>query len=264
MGRLADSISSYIRHRFSVQSKFSLHSPFIYAFWAGVLKDSSGYPAFTEAENIRKELLKDKRTIHRLDFGAAQKDHSPLTADVTIADLARRSLVSSSKGEFLFKLARFCKPENILEFGTSLGLSSVYLSSAVPEAKIITMEGCPETASIAASVFAKAGLKNIHTVKGRFEEILAGVLERMPQIDFVFFDGNHRQQPTLDYFEAVLPHLHPHSVAVFDDIHWSAGMETAWKNIIAKPEVKVSIDLFHLGVLFFREELSKEDFVLRF
>ena len=264
MGRITDSISSYIHYRLSLQSKFSLHSPFIYSFWAGILKDHTRYPAFTEAEKARSELLNDNRVIKRLDFGAAQVGDSPLTADVRIKELARKSLVSAAKGELLYKLARVNKPLTILEFGTSLGLSSLYLSAAVPDAKIVSMEGCPETAGIADSVFMKAGLKNIRIVKGRFDDILQSVLAGMPEIDLVFFDGNHRMQPTLDYFEACLPHLHPHSVAVLDDIHWSPGMETAWKNIIARPEVKVSIDLFHLGVLFFHEELSKEDFVLRF
>ena len=264
MGRLKDSVSAYIHHRLSVQSKFSLHSPFIYSFWAGILKDNTRYQAFNEAEKARRELLSDKRVIKRLDFGAAQLGDSPLTADVRIAELARRSLVSKTKGEFLFKLARVNKPSAVLEFGTSLGLSAFYFSSAVPDAKIITMEGCPETAGIAASVIEIAGLKNISIVKGRFDDSLPEVLQKMPVIDLVFFDGNHRLQPTLDYFEACLPHLRPHSVAVFDDIHWSKGMEEAWKKLIARPVVKVSVDLFHLGVLFFREELSKEDFVLRF
>jgi hypothetical protein len=51
---------------------------------------------------------------------------------------------------------------------------------------------------------------------------------------------------------------------VIDDIHWSSGMQAAWKQIISDPAVKVSIDLFNIGIIWFRNELSKEDFVLRF
>lgn len=264
MGRLKDSLSAYIRYRLSVQSKFSLHSPFIYAFWAEILKDHTRYPAYSEVEEVRQRMLGDHRVINRCDFGAGQDGDSPLTADVRIKDLARKSLVSAAKGEFLFKLARVNKPINILEFGTSLGISSLYLTLAAPDAKIVTMEGCNETATVAAENFEKAGAKNITLIRGRFEDNLSSVFSNMPSVDLVFFDGNHRMQPTLDYFEACLPHMHAHSVAVLDDIHWSPGMEAAWKNIIARPEVKVSVDLFHAGVLFFREELSKEDFVLRF
>jgi predicted O-methyltransferase YrrM len=86
----------------------------------------------------------------------------------------------------------------------------------------------------------------------------------MPNPDLVFFDGNHKKEPTLSYFEQCLPHIHPGTIFLFDDIHWSAGMEEAWNIIRNHPKVRVSIDLYHLGIVFFREELSKEDFTIRF
>jgi len=156
------------------------------------------------------------------------------------------------------------KPSCILELGTSLGMSALYMSEAAPGARIITIEGCPETSAIARSNIEKAGKNNISVITGSFDEKLQEALRLMPNPDLVFIDGNHRKEPTVKYFEECLPHLHAGSVVVMDDIHWSAGMEEAWKLIIAKPEVKVSVDLYHMGVVYFREELSKEDFVLRF
>ena len=41
-------------------------------------------------------------------------------------------------------------------------------------------------------------------------------------------------------------------------------MRKAWKSICAEPKVKVTLDLGRMGVVFFREELSKEDFILNF
>jgi hypothetical protein len=61
---LKESVSAYIKHRLSVQSKYSLHSPFIYTFWAEILKDHKHYPAYVTVEQLRKELLKDKRVIN--------------------------------------------------------------------------------------------------------------------------------------------------------------------------------------------------------
>jgi len=264
MGRIKDSVSSYIRYRFSVQSKFSLHSPFIYKFWAGILKDKINYPAYTGLERLRKELLKDERTINRFDFGAGTKGVMSQSRSIKVKDLARSSLVSAPEGRFLFKLVKEQKPSAILEFGTSLGLSSLYMAEADPDARVVTMEGCPETAALALANFKNAGKKNITVLTGSFDEKLMEALKLIPRPDLVFFDGNHRKLPTLKYWEECLPHLHAGSVAVFDDIHWSREMEEAWKTIVSRPEVKVSIDLYYLGVIYFREELSKEDFVLRF
>lgn len=261
---LKESVSAYIRHRFSVQSKYSLHSPFIYTFWAEVLKDDKSYPAYRTLEKLRKELLKDERNIKRLDFGAGQSGRTNGSNNVKVSEIARNSAVSVSKGRFLYKLVKHHKPDCILELGTSLGMSSLYMSEAAPAALIITIEGCPETAAIARSNFEKAGKKNISVITGGFDEKLSFALGLMTKPDMLFIDGNHRKEPTLKYFEECLPHLHTGSVVVLDDIHWSAGMEEAWKIIISKPEVKVSIDLYHMGIIYFCEELSKEDFVLRF
>ncbi len=264
MSRLKDSFSSYIKHRWSVQSKYSLHSPFIYTFWAGLLKDHTICAAYSRVERLRKEWLRDESVIHRKDFGAGSEGKAPLSGEVKVKELARGSLVSAAKGQFLYKLARVNKPVSILEFGTSLGLSSLYMSEAAPDARIVTIEGCDETAAIAASNFEKAGKKNITVLSGTFDDKIGEALKMLPVPDLLFFDGNHRLEATLRYWEKCLPSLHAGSVAVFDDIHWSPEMEEAWRLIIALPEVKVSIDLYHLGVIYFREELSKEDFVLRF
>ena len=264
MGRLMESVSAYIRYRLSVQSKYSLHSPFIYKFWAEILKDHVRYPAYLEAGKFRKEMLRDERTIRRLDFGAGPGGSAPRHKTVKVCELAGTSMVSAAKGEFLYRLVKANQPVSILELGTSLGLSALYMSEAVPEAGIITLEGCPETAAIARTNFEKSGKKNITVLSGTFDDKLGEALRLIPHPDFVFFDGNHRKEPTLKYWEECLPHLHAGSVVVFDDIHWSGEMDEAWKHIIARSEVKLSIDLFRMGIIYFREELSKEDFVLRF
>lgn len=52
---------------------------------------------------------------------------------------------------------------------------------------------------------------------------------------------------------------------VLDDIHWSAEMEAAWETIKQHPQVRMSIDLFFIGIVFFREEFKvKQHFTIRF
>jgi hypothetical protein len=50
---------------------------------------------------------------------------------------------------------------------------------------------------------------------------------------------------------------------VFDDINWSAGMQQAWAEIAADPDVTLCIDLFFLGFVFRNPSFSKETFKLR-
>lgn len=83
------------------------------------------------------------------------------------------------------------------------------------------------------------------------------------QTDLIYLDGNHQKEATLKYFRQLLPLAHNDSVFIFDDIHWSEGMEEAWEEIKAHPQVRVTIDSFFWGIVFFRQEQEKEHFILR-
>jgi len=95
------------------------------------------------------------------------------------------------------------------------------------------------------------------------DNLLSPTHNPQPKTDFVYFDGNHQKEPTLKYFLDLLPLAHNNSVFIFDDIHWSSGMEEAWEEIKIHPRVRVTIDTFYWGIVFFREEQEKEHFTIR-
>ena len=98
-------------------------------------------------------------------------------------------------------------------------------------------------------------------VEGNFDIELPKVLEQNPKLDFVFIDGNHRKEPTINYFEQVLANIHNNTIVVLDDIHWSNEMEAAWNEIIQDKNVKVTIDLFYFGIVFFKENNANMKFL---
>ena len=239
------------------------HSPFIFNFITAVLNDKTNYAEFELVEGLRRELLMDSRTLEIEDFGAGSTKGS--NSSRTIASLAKYAAKPRKYGQLLYRLAHHYSPATILELGTSLGLTSAYLALAQPNARVITLEGANAVADIAASNFQQLAIKNIEQVRGNFAETLSPVFLRNPSIDLAFIDGNHREEPTIDYFNQLLPHTHNDSILVFDDIHWSAGMEKAWATIRAHESVRCSIDLFFIGILFFRKEFKeKQDFTIRF
>ena len=264
MSRKVDLILGFLRYTLRTQSKYRIHSPFVCDFYKNVLTDHQDHSQFRVVNRLRKELESVSRFIKRKDLGARSKDFPGDQRFVRVSDIARKSSVSRKKGELLFRFVWHFKPANILELGTSLGLSTAYFSLAARDSRIITIEGCIDSASVAQENFDKAGLRNIQIITGNFEDRLVEALALMPSPDLVFFDGNHKMKPTLSYFEQCLQHIHPGTVFIFDDIHWSKGMEEAWKCICSHPKVKVTIDLYQMGFVLFREELSKETYVLRF
>ena len=99
-------------------------------------------------------------------------------------------------------------------------------------------------------------------IVGEFEETLPVVLKNK-KFDFIYFDGNHQKEPTIDYFEQCLEAAHDDSIFIFDDIHWTSSMEDAWKFIKNHKNVTISIDSFKWGMVFFRKGQVKEHFTLR-
>src|SRR5690606_35598186 len=161
------------------------------------------------------------------------------------------------------RLAAHFKPRVMVELGTCLGLTSLYLNRANPDSGRITVEGCSQTASIAQENFSKLNAEADLGV-GNFDELLPQILSGLPQLDFLFIDGNHTREATLRYFQMALGKMHPGTVLIFDDSYWSEGMKDAWKAIMRHPEVRVTVDLFYLGLVFFKQDQQKEDFLIRF
>jgi predicted O-methyltransferase YrrM len=264
MSKQSETALRFLRHRIRTMSKFNLHSPFVFRIYSEILNDKTVYPEFRPIEKLRSRLLKDQGYIQMVDLGAGAGDIPWCHRIVPVKRLIRRSCVQPSYGRLLFRISRFFRPAVMLELGTSLGMSASYLSAGNPQGRITTIEGCQEVASAAKKNFEHLGLSNIRQVTGSFDIVLPGVLKELGKVDLFFIDGNHRKKASLEYFYQCLQHIHGDSVLILDDIHWSGDMEEAWKEIQDHPSVKVTIDLFRMGLVFFSEGLSKEDFILHF
>lgn len=240
-----------------------IHSPFVFDFVTNILSDKRGFYCYKTVEYIREELQQNDALLNIEDYGAGS--HTKPLQQRTISSIASSALKPAKFSQLLFRMVNHYHPQTILELGTSLGITTSYLAYAKNDANVITMEGAPEIAAVAKQNFAKLQLKNIEQVTGNFDDTLPEVLQSLPSADFVFVDGNHRKKPTLTYFEQLLVKKSEHSVFIFDDIHWSREMEEAWQQIKAHEAVTLSIDLFFIGIVFFRKEnKEKQHFAIRF
>jgi predicted O-methyltransferase YrrM len=162
-------------------------------------------------------------------------------------------------------MIKYYGPSTILELGTSLGITTSYLSLSKPDARLITMEGAKEIAGVAKHNFRNLEIKNIEVIEGNFDNTLSSVISQLSAIDFAFIDGNHRKEPTERYFKELLTKTDNDSILVFDDIHWSNEMEAAWKSIKDHEAVRCTIDLFFIGIVLFRKEFKeKQHFIIRY
>ncbi|GAB4029156.1 O-methyltransferase [Spirosoma gilvum] len=255
----------YFRYLSRARDEHSLHSPFLFSLYTQVIRAPNGSKAvFTPIQKLRKELRKSRQLITITDFGAGSKVNA--SRQRTIGDITRHSQKSARFGRLLYRLIRRFEAKTIIDLGTSLGLTTAYLAEATRpfSGNVLTFEGCPETAAIARQNFEKLGIQHVTLAIGNLDELLVPQIAASKPIDLAFFDANHRYEPTVRYFETCLTNIHNDTVFVFDDIHWSDEMEQAWAYIKAHPAVSVTIDLFWIGLVFFRKEQPKQDFILRF
>lgn len=229
-----------------------------------MIQDPKSEVPCNHIEKHRAKLLRQKSLLETTDFGSVSSSAPYKTRFRQVKKVARHSSVNQKMGRLLYRLTVFTAPEDILEIGTAMGISTMYMACAAPNSRLVSIEGCAVIAQKALDGFRSLEINNVELVQGNFDKWLPKTLSGFEKLDLVFIDGNHKEKPTLSYFNSLLPKLHADSLVVIDDIYWSKGMEKAWKEIIAHKEVSISIDLFRAGILLFRKDIEKQHFTLRF
>ncbi len=214
-----------------------------------ILELNDSHYRITEIENIRKELKKDSRILQINDLGAGSTFSKSKTKSVK--SIANSALSPKWQCHLLYKTINEFLPENIIEMGTSLGISTAYLAIGNPRATVTTIEGSEALAGIAIQNFSKLRLKNIKQVYGNFDHTLPVILENINHVDFAFIDGNHTKEATIDYFNQIKTKSDESTVMILDDIHWSKGMEEAWEYVKSQESVKATLDFFSFGIVLF-------------
>jgi len=261
-------IKHFIKHYWSATRIDVLHSPFIFDLYNVCIKPKNSTIDFVAIEKLRAQLKKDYTKITQKDLGAGSNFSD--AKQKTIKQFASQQASSPRICQIIFRLVKHYQFKNMIELGTSLGMSSCYQAAALKcnfpanEIQFSTIEGDEEIAKIAAKNFNDLHLKEYITQYiGNFDSELQEVLKNYSQIDMAFVDGNHRYESKINYFEKLLPKTHNQSLLIFDDIYWSKEMTNAWEKIKQHPQVTVTVDLFFIGLVFFRKEQVREHFKLR-
>lgn len=206
---------------------------------------------------IKKQALSSNERITIDDFGAGSKKMGNTRK---VSDIARLSASNKKKGSLLYNMVQLYKPTVVFELGTSLGFGAMYMGAASSETHVISVEGSKVLSDLASKNIAQLGLTNIDLVNGKFEDVLPDLFQQHNGCDMFFVDGNHTKEATLQYFSMFLPYTKAGSVVIFDDIRWSEGMYEAWSEIRKHEAVKISIDLFSVGIVFFEQVDRKQHF----
>lgn len=248
----------FSRHR----KGHGIHSPFVFDIINTVLRKKIPPEVKQIIFKLRKEMQNSEEIVEINDLGAGSVYNSG--SHRRLSDIASRSAVTNSYGKVLYNLARLNDGEDILELGTSLGLSTLFIALGAPDSEVVSIEGSEVLAGIAADNFARYNVQNIKLRTGEFTTNLQDLRRTGFKASMIFVDGDHRKEPLLRNFDLLKKIIKPGSVMIFDDINYSSEMNTAWHEIKKDSGVSVSIDIFQMGIVFFREGMVKQDFKIRY
>ncbi len=238
-----------------------IHSPFAYSFIRNVLVDKVKDEKLDKVINWHRKIKNTRLPGNIKGYGAGSLYKRTLSAGKRIP--ASKIGVSPKYGKMLYKLVREYTPKLIIELGTGSGVSTAYLASGNENTEVITVEGSPERVAFAREMLSETGTGNIKFISAEFNVFLEDFTPgKKPFLAFI--DGDHSFEPVMHYFNCFAEMADEDSIIVFDDIRWSAEMEKAWKTIADDSRVTVSIDLFFMGIVFFKTTVTPQKLIVNF
>lgn len=258
-------IYDYFIYRLKAVNEHGVHSPFVFDLLTNVIYNKHEYYCYKKIEKIRLQLLNSKKTIKISNSDGNTNLNETDRLEKKVSQITKQYLKAPKYSQLLFRLVNYFSPSQIIELGTSIGINTAYMASANSKNKIITFEKNKEIAEIAKQNFKQLGLKPIEMQAGNTDIELKMVLSNFQNKNlFVCFDGNHCKQNTLNYFYLCLEKADEASIFVFQDMYLSEEKREAWNEIKNNTKVRVTIDLFFMGIIFFRTEQKKQHFIIKF
>lgn len=256
------------------QKGHGIHSPFLFELIIKVLNNKKTDDGLKNVLEIYTKYKNSKELLIYNEIGAKSNVLKRTRIQISpsrvlnpqrasIGRIIKTSSVNKKFGCFLYNLVNYFRPGNILELGSSVGISTSFIAQANPKSNFISIEGATEKINVAKKITSELK-QNIKFIDANLNDNLEAILNEFEKLDFVYFDANHTKESTLKYFDLCVNKSHNDSIFVFDDIHWSKGMEEAWTEIRNNKNVRLSVDLYRMGLIFFRKELSKEHYVIKF
>jgi predicted O-methyltransferase YrrM len=153
------------------------------------MKSSLNDPKVTELLDV---LYADAAKSDALNRNMGRASNAAGKTEAEFYQAARKSYMAVGRdfGNLLYSLARSTKAKTVVEFGTSFGISTIFLASAIRDngsGKVITTEFEAKKAEQAKRNLAAAGLEQ--WVEFRVGDALETLSDPPREIDMIFLDG---------------------------------------------------------------------------
>jgi len=234
------SIFKYLSFYFRASTKYQVHSPFVYDFVENVLEDTRRYYFFDTIEKYRQILSVDKTVI------TAKQEK--------IGSLARELVIKKRIGQLLFRLVHHYKPKELLLVGVFPGVATLYQSTPSYKTSIKGLESRKEVANKLNYYFKELGVPNIQLLYGKLNELLLIELAKQPKLSYIYF----KELPDRSTLEMIISACDTDSMLLIERPYQNEENLSTWQWLYDNTSVTISIDLYQLGILFFRKEQKEK------
>ncbi len=221
-------ISSWLKYLLQRKSKYNIHSPFVFDFVTKVLNDHGSN--------------RDYDTIMRIGRLLDKKKHI--------------SFAKRKRSRLLYRVIQHYEPDSVVSFGSITALNATALALGNLQTKVYLEQSEDFLETLNAM-----GVINVRLIQPA--EFDSEHFRRL-NTGFVFFGRDSFEDDTWDYLADCLNYKTADSVFIFEGIHHNRDIEDAWEEIKADEDVSVTFDLYSIGMVFFREGIEKQDFVLKY
>jgi len=221
---------------------------------------------------IKHSYIWCKRICHRCGFGVQSPSDFYLITQVIyerlpfysygpIHELYKNRLLKSEVqckeriDRLLFRLVNFYQPKNVIVFEREPGCSTFAIACANKKAKVFSFSDDLNIDEKRKSEY------NFLPDNVTFCNRKSNINIILPKIDFLFVGSS-------DDFSLVFENfyfsLSDNAVCVFNDIYATSGRKEKWKKIVADHRAKITFDLYELGIVLFRKDRIKQNYIVNF
>jgi len=231
-----------------------IHSPFLFHLITTVIEDKKQYPenkmyGFLKNEALHLLLQHDDADwllIYKF-FGLSPQRPKKLL---------NRIEISYKYCKLICRLIRYFKPTEIVYCGLSLGVNSSMLAMVQGENSVLQINIPDLYRSFYNHMVRKVNVPENHYLSDNFVLSSVGAV--------VVINLPYQHEKSREFFnQCIDAEVHP-EVLIIKGIHESREMNLLWLEIVSDQKVRVTLDLFDIGIVLFRDGLQKENFVLRF
>jgi hypothetical protein len=231
-----------------------IHSPFLFRLITTVVESRQGLTEYKVLKNLKVKVV---------NLLSEFSDQTLLTVyhqyNLHLSNprkLYRKVEMPHRYGNVVFRLIREFTPASVINYGPAFGANLALLAMANSDGIVYQISNDPVYELVCKKLLKDIGITNIQF----FDEKSVSSINH--EFIVINYPGHSALSQRLVQKELMMPG--DNDVLIIRGIHETKEMELIWQEVIANENVRVSLDLFEIGIALFRKGLQKENFVFKY